>query len=86
MWVHRGSFLPTKVEYFDKRGKKYRVMTVDSVKDVQGYKTVMKATMSELNAGTKTVVTYSNVKYGIGLPAKIFSERYLRRAPQKYLR
>lgn len=86
MWVHRGTFLPTKVEYFNKRGKKYRVMTVDSVKDVQGYKTVMKATMSDLNAGTKTIVNYSNVKYGVGIPSKIFSERYLRRAPQKYLK
>ncbi len=86
MWVHKGSFLPTKVEYYNKKGKKYRVMTVDSVKTVQGYKTVMKATMSNLDAGTKTVVTYSNVKYGIGFPEKLFTERYLRRAPQKYLK
>ena len=86
MWVHRASLLPTKVEYFNKSGKKYRVMTVEEVKDVQGFKTVTKATMESLAAGTKTTVQYDKVQYNIGLPAKVFSERYLRRAPLKYLK
>lgn len=86
MWVHRGTFLPTKVEYFNKRGKKYRVMTVDAVKEFQGFKTVTKATMKNLSSGTQTTVSYDKVQYNIDLPAKVFTERYLRRAPLKYLK
>lgn len=84
-WIHRTTFLPTRVEYFDKRGKKYRIMTIDEVKQVQGYNTVKKATMQNLKAGTKTVLEYDTVKYNLGLPAKVFTERYLRRAPIEYL-
>lgn len=86
MWVHKSTFLPTKVEYYNKKGKKYRVMTVDAVKTVEGHKTVMRATMSNLDSGTKTVIDYSKVKYDLGLPERLFTERYLRRAPQKYLK
>jgi outer membrane lipoprotein-sorting protein len=86
MWIHRDTFLPTKVEYYDKQGNKQRVMTVDSVAAIQGYTTVEKMTMENLDSGTKTVVEYSGVEYDIGLPAKLFTERYLRRAPVKYLK
>ncbi len=86
MWVHRRTFLPTKVEYYNKAGKKYRVMTVDAVADVQGFKTVTKATMESLSSGTKTIVEYKDVQYDVGLPSKVFTERYLRRAPLKYLK
>lgn len=85
MWVHRTSFLATKVEYYNKQKKKYRVMTIDAVEKVQGYSVAKKATMESVLAGTKTTIEYEN-KYDIGLPAKLFSERYLRRAPLKYLK
>ncbi len=85
MWVHRTSFLATKIEYFNKQNKKYRVLTVDAVAKIQGYTVPTKATMKSLLSGTKTVIEYKN-EYDIGLPAKLFSERYLRRAPLKYLK
>lgn len=86
MWVHKKTFLPTKVEYYNKKGKKYREMRVESVKTIQGFKTVTKATMVSLDSGTSTTVEYSDVKYNLGLPANLFGERYLRRAPRKYLK
>jgi len=85
MWVHRDTFLPTKVVYYDAKGNKKRVMTVDSVTKVQGFTTIEKTTMENLATGTKTVVEYSDVEYDIGIPDKVFTERYLRRAPVKYL-
>jgi outer membrane lipoprotein-sorting protein len=85
MHIHKKTFLPTKVEYFAKGGGKYRVMTVLAVETVQGFPTVTKAKMEDLSAGTTTVVNYKKPKYNIGLPAKVFTERYLRRAPTSYL-
>ena len=86
MYVHRKTFLPTKVAYLDKQGKTYRVMTVGRVTTIQGHPTVMEATMEDLSASSKTVMTYEDVKYDIGVPDRVFTERYLRRAPSKYLK
>ncbi len=85
MYVHRGTFLPTKVSYYDESGKVYRTMTVDAVEDVSGHPTVTKATMKDLSTGSTTTVEYSDVRYDLDLPERIFTERYLRRMPVKYM-
>lgn len=86
MYVHSETFLPTKVEFYDKAGKKYRVMTVLNVETIEGKPTVTKAKMEDLSTGSSTTVEYSGVDYDLGLPERIFTERYLRRAPVKYFK
>jgi len=86
MWIDRKTMVPMKTEYYDRNGRKYRVYEALEVNEIQGFPTVVKAKMSDLNTGGYTVISYSKVKYNVGLPAKIFSERYLRRAPRRYLR
>ncbi len=86
MYVHKDTYLPTKVEYFDKAGKKYRVMTVEKVEKIQGHHTVTRASIEDLSAKSKTTVEYSDVRYDLDLPDRIFTERYLRRMPVKYMR
>lgn len=85
MHVHKKTFLPTKVEYFDKAGKGYRTMTVDRVETIDGHPTVVQATIADAAAGTKTVAEYGQVDYDIEVPDRIFTERYLRRAPTRFL-
>lgn len=86
MWIHRGSSVVVKVEYRDKKGKAYRIYEALGVEKIQGYSTVTKARMKDLRTKGATTVTYRNVTYNIGLPEKIFTERYLRRAPRKYMK
>ncbi len=87
MWVHRKTFVTVKVEYFDKKGEKYREYVALDVKpDIQGYPTVTKSQMKDLRTGGNTVIEYSDVKYDVDLPEDLFTERYLRRPPLKYLR
>ena len=86
MWIVRGNFLPTQVKYYDARGENYRTYTAKKVETVQGYPTVTKAVMQDHRLKGETLLEYDNVKYDIGLPEDIFTERYLRRAPRKYLR
>ncbi len=86
MWIHRKSFVVVKTEYYDNHGKKYREYTAKEVQEIEGYPTVVKATMSDLRTGGRTDMEYTGVKYNIGLPESIFTERYLRRVPSKYLR
>ncbi len=85
-YIHKQSFIPVQIEYFDKNGEKYRVARALQVKEIQGHPTVVRAQMENLKTGSRTVMEYTEVKYDIGLPEAIFTERYLRRAPRKYLR
>ncbi len=86
MYIHKKTFLPIQVEYYDAQDKKYRVAKALKVENIQGHPTVTKASMESLNQGSKTVMEYSSVKYDTGIPEDIFTERYLRKPPRKYLK
>ncbi|MCX8065705.1 MAG: outer membrane lipoprotein-sorting protein [Candidatus Hydrogenedentes bacterium] len=85
VYIHKGTFLPIKAEY-EKNGKVYRVMEALEVKEIQGYPTVIKAKMTDTNIGGETLLEYSEVKYDIGLPDEVFTERFLRKPPREYLK
>jgi len=86
MYVHKDTFIPVQVEYFDTQGSKYRVAKALKVDTIQGHPTVTKASMENLKTGSKTLMEYSDVEYDVGLPDEIFSERYLRKPPRQFLR
>ncbi len=86
MEIDRKTFLPVKTEFFDKNGGKMRVYESLEVQEIQGRPTVVKAKMSDLRTGSSTVNVYSDVQYDLGVPEDVFTERYLRAAPRKYLK
>jgi len=86
VWIDKKTFLPKKAEYVDAEGKVYRVVEALEVKEIQGFPTVVKSRVQDLKSGGNTVSEFSDVKYDLALPDDVFSERYLRRAPRKYLR
>ena len=84
--IDKGTMLPRKAEYFDNNGKHYRTVEATKVESIQGYPTVIESVVSDLNTGGKTVNTFSNIKYDIGLKENIFTERFLRRPPREVTR
>lgn len=84
-YIHKESFLPIKAEYY-RNDSPYRELSVLEVDEVQGYTTIVKQKMSDLDSGGHTVLEFVNVSYDLGLPDDVFTERYLRRAPREYLR
>ncbi len=86
MYVHKQSFIPVQIEFFETSGEKYRVAKALKVETVQGYPTVTEASMENLKTGSKTVMRYSQVAYDVGVPEEVFTERYLRAPPRDYLR
>ena len=84
-WVHKVSYVPVKTEY-TKNGRVYRVVEALEVETIDGFPTVVRASVRDLESGGETVVEYSRVEYDIDLPENIFTERYLRRAPTRYVR
>ncbi|HUW62117.1 MAG TPA: outer membrane lipoprotein-sorting protein [Candidatus Bathyarchaeia archaeon] len=85
MWIHKSTFIPVKVA-FEKGGNVYRTAEVLEVKDVQGYKTVTKSKMTDNNIGGNTAISYSDVKYDLGISPDVFTERYLKNPPAEYIK
>ena len=86
MYIHKATFTVVKTEYFDKQDSKYRVYEALEVKNIDGYPTVVKSRMTDDKIGGSTLMSYSDVKYNTDIPESVFTERYLRKAPYKYLR
>ena len=85
VWIDKNTFMPLKIEYYQ-QGEKYRVIESVETKEVNGYLTVTKSKASDLRTGGFTVSEFGKVEYDINLDEKIFTERYLRQAPRKWLR
>ena len=86
IWIDKKSFLPVKAEYFDRKGKIYRRVEAIEVKEVDGIPTVVKSRVDDLGSGGSTVMSFSKVEYNRGISMSIFTERYLRKPPRKYIR
>jgi len=86
VWVHRKTFLPVRTVYYDRNGRKYRLYEALKVETIDGYPTVVKARMKNLLNGGETILSYRRVKYNINVPESLFTERFLRNPPKKYLR
>jgi hypothetical protein len=84
--VDRTTFLPMKTEYHDARGRVYRVMEVLGVEEIGGHPTVTRSRISDPLGGGSTLMEFRYTEYDVGLPAEIFSERYLRTPPVDWLR
>jgi outer membrane lipoprotein-sorting protein len=85
-WIHRGTFIPVRTEYYDGAGKIYRTYEALAVETIAGFPTVTRSRMSDTRTGGQTIIEYTDVKYDVGLTDDLFTERYLRNAPRKYLR
>lgn len=84
-WIDKTDFLPLKEEYYDRRGDQYKVFSADEIKDVKGFPTVIKRTMKNLQSGHQTETTFTKVDYNIGIEDSLFSERYLKQPPKKWI-
>jgi hypothetical protein len=84
-WIEKRSYLPLKEEYYDAKGELFKVFTADEIRDVGGVPTATKRTIVNKKTGHMTTVVFSDVAYGLGIGADIFSERYLRDPPRRWV-
>ncbi|MEN8108153.1 MAG: outer membrane lipoprotein-sorting protein [Pseudomonadota bacterium] len=85
-WIDRERSLPLKEEYYDARGELMRIFTADEVKQVDGHWTVVRRSMRNELSGHHTEVVFKEVEYDVGVSDDLFSERYLRRPPGRWVR
>jgi len=84
-WIDRQTMLPMKIEYQNANGDTYRRVEVLEVEDIQGYPTVTKSRVSNLESGGYTDMQFGFIAYDLGMPADVFTERSLRNPPKQWL-
>ena len=93
-WIDKITFLPLKEEYYDVQKELIRVFTAGRIERIgtaaggeqKSIPTVTRRTMKNLKTGHRTEVTFTVVAYNIGLQDAVFTERYLRNPPEKWIK
>lgn len=83
--VNKTDHLPVLAQYYDREGKLYKTIEALEIRNVQGYPTVTRMKATDLNAGSSTVTTFADIRYDVGLTDDLFSERYLRKPPARWI-
>ncbi|MFP4354159.1 MAG: outer membrane lipoprotein-sorting protein [Phycisphaerae bacterium] len=87
-WIMRKDdvFLVVRTAWYkgDRKYRQYDVLKWDRISE-QKYPTVLKSRMWDGDMGGQTVLQYSDIQFNQSLPEEIFTERYLRRTPSKYI-
>jgi len=84
-WIDKERWLPLKEEYQSKKGELQKVFTADEVRDISGLWTITKRTMKNMESGHRTEVTFEKVEYNLGVEDDLFTERFLKKAPKKWI-
>lgn len=84
-WIDRETLLPMKIEYQNSAGNVYRRVEVLSVESFDGHPTVTTSRVSDLASGGSTDMQFRYIKYDVGLPEQVFTERSLRNPPRGWL-
>jgi outer membrane lipoprotein-sorting protein len=79
MWVRQEDFMFDKIEFYDKSGEKWKVMTRKDFRDVGQYRQSFWVQMEDLNKSHKTRNIIQSIKCDMGLRSRFFSKRQLKR-------
>lgn len=85
-WIDKAAWLPVEEEYYDVRGELFKVFTADEIRDVSGHPTLVKRTMKNVKSGHRTEVVFTDIAYDLGIEPDVFSERFLREPPRRWIR
>jgi hypothetical protein len=79
-WVDKSTYLPRRVDSFDRSGRHYKTSVAAEVKEIQGIPTVI-STRTETAAGMDTVWSVIGAEYDLGMSEDIFTERSMKEPP-----
>jgi outer membrane lipoprotein-sorting protein len=85
-YVDKENYLPLVEYYFDKKGELVRTFRAESVEDINGVVTMTGRSMENVKKGGKTTITFAGIDYNVGLDNSVFTERFLKNPPRKYVK
>ncbi len=80
MWVDKANYIPSKIQFYNKKGTLLKVMENEDTEKIDGYWTPRKMIMKNLKTGHKTIMELATVVHDTGLKEDMFSKRMLKRA------
>ena len=72
-WIRQDCDVAVYVEFYDKLNKLHRVMTVLDLQQVEGFWTIMKMEMKNVQSSHSTQIVVSNSKYNIEVDKNMFT-------------
>ena len=85
-YIDKQNWLPLKEEYYDKKDALHRVFTADNVQEVDGVNTATVRKMENVKKNQSTTVIFSQIEYNVGVESDVFTERYLKNPPRKFIK
>ncbi|HKJ67699.1 MAG TPA: outer membrane lipoprotein-sorting protein, partial [bacterium] len=79
MWVSTANWFPTKIEFYDESGQLKKVLINREIEQIDGNWTAREITMEDVQKGSRTVLSLTEVRYNVSLDEQIFTTRYMRR-------
>lgn len=77
LFITKKDNLILKVEFYNKEEKLLKVLELSNYKKVQGVNTPMQTKLSTVATGTSTIIELQKVNYGMKIPEKVFTTKYL---------
>lgn len=83
--IDKDTKLPTLIDFFKSDDDNYRRVEAVEIKTIQGFPTVVRSKVSDMQTGAYTLMEFRNISYDLGLEADVFTERSLRNPPLQWL-
>jgi hypothetical protein len=80
-WVSRLTFMPVRIEYYDRDGRLLKVGAFADVREVKGIFTPARITMANVQTGHRTEIRVQEIDFGRALTCDLFTRRRLARVP-----
>ena len=78
-WIDKNKWMAIKIEFYDKKNRLQKIMTIDDLKKDGPYWTILKMRMENVQNQHKTIMIITDVKYDTGIKDNYFTERFLMR-------
>ncbi|MEL3909135.1 MAG: outer membrane lipoprotein-sorting protein [Treponemataceae bacterium] len=75
--IEKATNLLLCAEFYDKKGQAAKLIELLDYKNVDSIDTPMNVKMTTYSTSTATVISIKNIKYGLKIPPRVFTTRYL---------
>lgn len=85
VWIDKETLLPVRSDFENASGEVYRRIEALEIESIDGHPTATQMKVSDLERDAYTLNEMRFIRYDIGLPEDVFTERSLRNPPRKWL-
>ena len=78
-WISKENYVVQKAEYYDRQNNLFKALTCENIEKVNGYWTIQKMTMKNVQTNHQTVYELQNIKFDIPVDANYFTVSALER-------